>query len=92
VMVVCQAGDISFWSLEGQKTKRFSEPDAGETLDTTCLGFDEFGEKFYTGGSDGKIRVIFVSFQNKKSMNLKYRFGIIMVEFYKYYMLEVVQR
>ena len=56
-MIVCQGGDISFWSLEGQKTKRFSEPDAAEISDTTCLGFDEFGEKFYTGGSDGKIRV-----------------------------------
>lgn len=56
-MIICQAGDISFWSLEGQKTKRFSEPDAAEISDTTCLGFDEFGEKFYTGGSDGKIRV-----------------------------------
>jgi hypothetical protein len=56
-MIVCQAGDISFWSLEGQKTKRFSEQDPGDIYDTTCLGFDEFGEKFYTGGSDGKIRV-----------------------------------
>ncbi|UJR35383.1 hypothetical protein I4U23_028140 [Adineta vaga] len=57
VMVVCQAGDISFWSLEGQRTNRFSEKSIGENVDTTCLGFDEFGEKFYTGGSDGKIRV-----------------------------------
>ncbi|CAF0908493.1 unnamed protein product [Rotaria sordida] len=57
VMIVCQAGDVSFWSLEGQKTKRFSEQHTGENFDTTCLGFDEFGEKFYTGGSDGKIRI-----------------------------------
>ncbi|CAF0779903.1 unnamed protein product [Adineta ricciae] len=57
VMVVCQAGDISFWSLEGQRTNRFSEKSIGENVDTTCLGFDEFGEKFYTGGSDGKIRM-----------------------------------
>jgi hypothetical protein len=63
-MVICQAGDISFWSLEGQKTKRFSEQDAEEIVDITCLGFDEFGEKFYTGGSDGKIRVIFEMFLN----------------------------
>lgn len=56
-MIVCQAGDVSFWSLEGQKTKRFNDQDANETIDTTCLGFDELGEKFYTGGSDGKIRV-----------------------------------
>lgn len=56
-MIVCQGGDISFWSLEGQKTKRFSGQDAEEIFDTTCLGFDEYGEKFYTGGSDGKIRV-----------------------------------
>ena len=56
-MIVCQAGDVSFWSLEGQKTKRFNDQDASETIDTTCLGFDELGEKFYTGGSDGKIRV-----------------------------------
>ena len=54
---MCQAGDISFWSLEGQRTNRFSEKSIGENIDTTCLGFDEFGEKFYTGGSDGKIRV-----------------------------------
>ncbi|CAF3375574.1 unnamed protein product [Rotaria socialis] len=57
VMVVCQGGDVSFWSLEGQKTKRFSEQNATDIFDTTCLGFDEFGEKFYTGGSDGKIRI-----------------------------------
>ncbi|CAF0884842.1 unnamed protein product [Didymodactylos carnosus] len=56
VMIVCQAGDVSFWSIEqGQKTKRFSERQ-GEA-DVTCIGFDEFGEKFYTGSSDGKIRV-----------------------------------
>lgn len=57
VMIVCQAGDVSFWSLEGQKTKRFNDQDASESIDTTCLGFDELGEKFYTGGSDGKVRV-----------------------------------
>ncbi|CAF0951963.1 unnamed protein product [Adineta steineri] len=57
VMVVCQAGDISFWSLEGQRTNRFSEKNFKENIDTTCLAFDEFGEKFYTGGSDGKIRI-----------------------------------
>jgi hypothetical protein len=64
-MVVCQAGDISFWSLEGQKTKRSSAPDAGEISDTTCLGFDEFGEKFYTGGSNGKIRVRIILFYSQ---------------------------
>ena len=57
MMIVCQAGDVSFWSLEGQKTKRFSEHNTRDIYDTTCLGFDEHGEKFYTGGSDGKIRV-----------------------------------
>jgi hypothetical protein len=40
-MIVCQAGDVSFWSLEGQKTKRFGEQDGGETFDTTCLGFNK---------------------------------------------------
>lgn len=56
-MIVSQGGDISFWSLEGQKTKRFSDHNSGESIDITCLGFDELGEKFYTGGSDGKVRV-----------------------------------
>jgi hypothetical protein len=67
-MVVCQAGDVSFWSLEGQKTNRFTEKSIGENVDTTCLGFDEFGEKFYTGGSDGKIRVSSIFVFRKKSL------------------------
>jgi hypothetical protein len=66
-MVVCQAGNVSFWSLEGQKTNRFTENSIGENVDTTCLGFDEFGEKFYTGGSDGKIRVSSIFVSRKKS-------------------------
>jgi len=65
-MVVCQAGNVSFWSLEGQKTNRFTENGIGENVDTTCLGFDEFGEKFYTGGSDGKIRVSSIFVFRKK--------------------------
>jgi len=65
-MVVCQAGNVSFWSLEGQKTNRFTEKSIGENVDTTCLGFDEFGEKFYTGGSDGKIRVSSIFVFRKK--------------------------
>ena len=56
-MIVSQAGDISFWSLEGQKTKKFNDQGTNETVDITCLGFDESGEKFYVAGSDGKIRV-----------------------------------
>ena len=56
-MVVCQGGHVSFWSSEGQRMKRFNEQNVSETIDTTCLGFDEFGEKFYTGATDGKIRV-----------------------------------
>jgi WD40 repeat protein len=56
IVTLSQDGSLIIWLIEnGQKLKTFTDLHAGAEL--TAFEFDEMGTRFYTGASDGLVKV-----------------------------------
>ncbi|KAF7233512.1 hypothetical protein EG68_05686 [Paragonimus skrjabini miyazakii] len=56
VVTACQGGTISFWLLDtGQRVKNISR--SHNDAELTCLVLDPAGNLFYTGSTDGTIKI-----------------------------------